>query len=85
MVETYTGRPVSLGDRESYCEDFDNMGKTSDIGKTQDLKSNKSDDISALLHHSKSTSKVHLKRPASDNNGGDIPAKSPCNGQPDKI
>lgn len=47
MVETYTGRPVSLGDRESYYEDFDNMGKTSDIGKTQDLKSNKSDDIPA--------------------------------------
>ena len=85
MLETYTGRPVSLGDRESYYEDFDNMVKTNDVGKRQDLKSNKSDDISALLHHSKSTSKVHLKRPASDSNGGDIPAKSLCNGQPEKI
>lgn len=47
MVETYTGRPVSLGDRESYYEDFDNMVKTNDVGKTQDLKSNKSDDIPA--------------------------------------
>ena len=36
------------------------MGKTKDIGKTEDLKSNKSDDISALLHHSENATNANL-------------------------
>ena len=83
-IKTHTERPVSLGDRETYYKDLNNMGKTKDIGKTQELKSNKSDDISALLHHSKSTTNADLTHSTNDENGGVILAKIPCNDQPDK-
>ena len=32
VIETHTERPVSLGDRESCYEDFDEEGKTKDKG-----------------------------------------------------
>ena len=60
------------------------MDKTKDNGKTQDLKSNKSGDTFALLHHRESTANADLKRLANDNIGGVIPAKIPCNKQPEK-
>ena len=83
-TETHTERPVSLGDRKSYYEGFDNIGKTKDISKTRDVKPNKSDDIYGLLHHRERTSNANLKRPANDHNGGVVSFTIPCNGQLEK-
>lgn len=83
-TETHTERPVSLGDRKSYYEGFDNISKTKDISKTGDLKPNKSDDIYGLLNHWERTANANLKRPANDHNGGVVSFTIPCNGQLEK-
>ena len=83
-TETHTERPVSVGDRKSYYEGFDNIGKTKDISKTRDVKPNKSDDIYGLLHHRERTANPHLKRPTNDHNGGVVSVTIPCNDQLEK-
>ena len=75
MIETNTAAErVSLGDRESYYEDFEVTE-----GKGEDQQSSKSDDISSLLGHESNFNNSNLssgsKRPATDNSGAPIPAK----------
>ena len=69
-TETHAERPVSLGDRKSYYEGFDNISKTKDIY--------------GLLHHRERTANANLKRPANDHNGGVVSFTIPCNGQLEK-
>ena len=69
-------RDQSRKETESYYKD---LGST---GKTQDVKSNKSDDIPVLIHHTKSAANADLKRSTNDN--GAISAKISYNGQLEK-
>ena len=54
-------RDQSYKETKFYYKGLDNIGKNKDIGKTQDVKSNKSDDMSVLLHHAESTANADLK------------------------
>ena len=72
---------MSLGNRDSYYEDFDtnNLSKA-EKGKTGDTHS---DDLSALFKNSAENNNnvagVGQKRPITDNDGGtNTPPKVPC-------
>ena len=75
-------QPMSLGDRDSYDEDFEtnNLPKA-DKGKTGDTRSH---NLSALVKNSAENNNndgevVGQKRPITNNDGGNnTPAKFPC-------
>ena len=81
MINKNGDQPLSLGDRDSYYEDFEtnNLPKE-EKGKTGDTLS---DDLSALFKNSAEINNngavVDQKRPITNNNGGNnTPAKVPC-------
>ena len=78
---------MSLGDRDSYCEDF----KTNNLPKGEKRKTGDtlSDDLSALFKNSAENNNneavVGQKRPITNNDGGNnTPAKVPCCQNPAK-
>ena len=89
MINKNGDQPVSLGDRDSYYEDFEthagNLPK-GEKGKTGDTHS---DDLSALLKNSTENNNngptVGQKRPITNNDGGNsTPAKVLCCQNPAK-
>ena len=88
LINKNGDQPMSLGDRDSYYEDFEanNLPK-GEKGKTGDTQS---DELSALFKDSAENHNngavVGLKRPITNNDGSsNTPAKVPCFQNPAKI